>query len=578
MARPHHPGAAGLLLCGLLLTLAACAPTPAGRATAPDGGDRPPAPTQPARALRLVMRAEPGSIAGTILIPTGISTGTQRRIFNAGLTLEDGDGKYRPYLAESVPTLNTDSWRVFPDGRMETIYRLRPNLTWHDGRPLTADDFVFARQVYSSPDYGIARSVPHALMEEVTAPDPRTVVIRWAQPFPDAAELDEQDFAPLPRAVLQPIYEQEREVLPSHAFWTTDYVGAGPYRVERWEPGAYIEAAAFAGHVLGKPKIERLRLTWNADFNATLATLLAGEADVPIDDSIRVEQGLVLERDWTARNAGKVQYRPHLPRFIQVQHREQYANPQAVRDVRVRRALAHAIDKAVINETLFEGKGLTTDSLIYPTLDYYPLIDRAVAKYPYDLRRSEQLMNEAGFSKGADGVYRLPNGSRMNLEIRNIQSAQNDAERSIIANGWRQAGWEVEEDVFTPVQTRDGQTLGTFRALSVTSAAAQREGLNLADYKTEAISRPETRWTGQNRGGWSNAEYDRAVQVFLTSLEPRERQEAVAQAARILTEDLGVIPLHFNPGVIAYAAGLSGIGVRSPAADLSWNIYEWELR
>jgi ABC-type transport system substrate-binding protein len=187
-------------------------------------------------------------------------------------------------------------------------------------------------------------------------------------------------------------------------------------------------------------------------------------------------------------------------------------------------------------------------------------------------------MNEAGFRKGGDGFYATPVGGRLNFEIRNIQSAQNDAERSIISDGWRRAGWEIEEDVFTPVQTRDGQVLGTFRSLSVTSAAPQREGLNLPDYRTDSISRPETRWTGQNRGGWSNAEYDRIVQTFLTALEPRERQDAVAQAARVLTEDLGVIPLHFNPGVIAQAAGISGLSVRAPDAEITWNIHTWELR
>ncbi len=526
----------------------------------------------------MVMRSEPGSIAGTILIPTGITTTTQRRLFNAGLMIEDGDGKYRPYLAEAAPTLNTDSWRVTPDGRMETSYKLRPNLTWHDGQPLTAEDFVFARQVYSNENYGLARSVPHSLMDEVVAVDPQTVLIKWAQLNPDAGELDAEDFAPLPRTVLGPVFERERENLPNNAFWTTEFVGAGPYRIEKWEPGAYIEAVAFPGHAWGRPKIERLRLTWAADFNATLAHLLAGEADMPIDDSIRVEQGLVLERDWSARNGGTIEYRPKLPRFVQVQHREQYANPQAVRDVRVRRALAHAMDKSIINENLFEGKGVLTDSLIYPSLGYSPQVDQAVAKYPFDGRRTEALMTEAGFRKGGDGFYVAPTGGRLNLEIRNIQSAQNDAERSIISDGWRRAGFEVEEDVFTPVQTRDGQALGTFRSLSVTSASAQREGLNLQDFTINGISRPESRWTGQNRGGWVNESYDRAVQTFLTELDPNARNAAVVQAAKILSEDLGVIPLYFNPGVTAYISGLRGPNTKAADAEFSWNIHEWELR
>jgi ABC-type transport system substrate-binding protein len=236
------------------------------------------------------------------------------------------------------------------------------------------------------------------------------------------------------------------------------------------------------------------------------------------------------------------------------------------------------MDKAAINETLFSGKGITSDSLIYPSLDYYPLVDKVVAKYPLDLKASEQLMNEAGFAKDAGGFYTQPGGGRINLEIRNIQSAQNDAERAIIADGWRHAGFEVEENVFTPVQTQDGQTLGTFRALSVTCAVAVREGLTLKDYTSDAVSRPETRWLGQNRGGWANTDYDRAAGAFYNTLDANGRHQAVADAIRILTTDLGLIPLHFNPGVLAYSKGITGPNVKSSDSDFTWNIYEWEYK
>ncbi len=437
-------------LLGLALMAACAQPTP-GQPT----GAGPAAPATPAgsagtstgaatssRTLRIILRSEPGSIAGTLLIPSGITTSTERRIFNASLVLLDGESKPIPYLAEALPQLNSDSWRVFPDGRMETTFHLKPNVTWHDGTLLTADDFAFAHEVYRNRSYGLANTAPYVLIEQVATPDPRTVVFHWTQPYPQALEMNEQDFNPLPRHLLQAQFERDPENLPNQTFWTSDYVGAGPYRVDRWQPGAFLDAAAFDAHVLGRPKISRLHITWNSDFNATLSSLLSGEADMPADDSIRVEQGLVLERDWSARNAGTVQYRPALPRFIQVQHREQYANPQAVRDVRVRRALAHAMEKSVINDTLFSGKGITSDSLIFPTLDYYAEIDRAVVKYPPDVRQTERLMTEAGFPKDSSGTFTGPGGP-VNLEIRNIQSAQNDAERSIIADGWRRAGFQV---------------------------------------------------------------------------------------------------------------------------------------
>src|SRR6266511_1755755 len=192
----------------LALLVSACANPPGGSqapGSAPSQSQT--APNQPSKTLRIVIRSEPASLGATILIPTGITTSFERRVFNAGLVLRHADGSTPPYLAEAVPQLNTDSWRVLPDGRMETMYRLKPSLTWQDGSPLAADDFVFAWQVYTSPEFGTAGQAPHSLMEDVAAPDSRTLLIRWKQPYPLAAQLWEQEFAPLPRQLLQPAYQ-----------------------------------------------------------------------------------------------------------------------------------------------------------------------------------------------------------------------------------------------------------------------------------------------------------------------------------------------------------------------------------
>src|SRR5207245_9420331 len=101
------------------------------------------------------------------------------RFFSAGLARKDERCEVHPDQAESLPRRNSESWQVFPDGRMETQYRLRPNLVWHDGTPFSAEDFVFAWKLYSTPELGQAASQPISLMEEVAAPDPRTLVIRW---------------------------------------------------------------------------------------------------------------------------------------------------------------------------------------------------------------------------------------------------------------------------------------------------------------------------------------------------------------------------------------------------------------
>src|SRR5207245_2214732 len=84
--------------------------------------------------------SEPASLATRPFQQPGTALHVSRRLFNALPALIDDRAVPRPDLLEAFPELNTDSWRLFPDGRMETTYRLKPSLTWHDGQPLTADD------------------------------------------------------------------------------------------------------------------------------------------------------------------------------------------------------------------------------------------------------------------------------------------------------------------------------------------------------------------------------------------------------------------------------------------------------
>src|SRR6266508_2374844 len=243
-----------VLLLGAAL-LGCSSPAPGSGPQAIDGGS---AAVQPQRTLVIIARGELPSLAAKPFVAFSGSLNPPVRLFNATLDFVDEVEVPQPYLAEALPSLNTDSWQLFPDGRMVTTHHLRPSLTWQDGQPLTADDFVFGHRVYTTPELGQAGIKPTRQIEEVQAPDDRTVIIRWKQPFPDADRMDvgNMGFHPLPRHLLEgPFTQLDSASFVNHSFWTIDYVGAGPYRVERWEPGAYLDAVGFAGHALGVPKI-----------------------------------------------------------------------------------------------------------------------------------------------------------------------------------------------------------------------------------------------------------------------------------------------------------------------------------
>jgi peptide/nickel transport system substrate-binding protein len=576
-----------LALSLALVLLAACARPAAPPMANPSAGSAPAAAARINRTLVMAGRAESPSLASRPLRSFGLTSTTVSRIFNAGLALKDGEGNYRPYLAETLPQLNTDSWKVFPGGSMETTYRLRTNLVWHDGTPLTADDFVYAFQLYTNPEIGLGSLAPIGMMDDVSAGDARTLVIRWKLAFADAGNLDAGNagpanptgFPPLPRRLLESqLQPGNADAFVSLPFWSTEYVGAGPYRMDRWEAGSYFEGVAFDQHVLGKPKIERIRMLFIPDFNTSVANMLSGEAHITVDDSIRFQQALVLRREWEPRNRGTVLVYPALWRWLYFQQRPELTRPITLLDVRVRKALAHTVDKDALNDALFEGEGILTETPVPPTSAAYAEVDKLVVKYPYDARRAEQLLGEAGYIRGGaperDSTWTHPVAGRFAFELTTFQSPQNENEMHIVAAGWRQIGIDVAEIVWPANLSSDAQMRNVHPSLSATGG--QSGEIRLTEHTTATVPSAQNRWQGTNRGGWTNPEFDRIAEQFNVTLDRRERGALLGQMARVFSDEAAVISLYFNPTTTAFVASLRGPKPAVPDGTMSWDIYDWE--
>lgn len=559
-----------ILILGLL-GVSACAPP----SNVPGRGEREPgieAP-RPSRTLVMISPGELPSFADRQILPAGAAVTVRMRgkeIVNAKLALSDEQGLPFPVLAESLPELNTPTWRILPDGGMETSYRLRQGLAWHDGQPITADDWVFAWRVYSAPEFGVPRTGGFRLVGGVTAPDPRTVLIRWKQIYPQAVE-EVDVLPPLPRHILREPYEQlDPEPFMSLPFWRDEYVGAGPYKLDRREPGAFFEASAFDGFALGRPKIDRVRVVYIPDTNTGIATLLAGEAHFYMEGALYGEEGLIIERQW-GPSGGSVLYEPISPRAMGIQQRPEFAVPmELATDVRVRRAVAYAMDREALLEIITAGKGLLRDAYTHPHTDDYEAVMRAVTvRYRFEPRRAQALLEEAGFGRGADGSWLTPRGDRFTLEQWYIAGASNERESHILVADWRRFGIDASSHLWG-VQRTSAEERAKMPGIFGGSH-------RLEDFHTRDLARPETRWTGSNRYGYSSREYDRLVEAWETTLDRADRVRHLTQMERILMEDLPTIPLYFNPRVIAYSAGLQGVARKLvDEGGIERGIWNWQ--
>jgi peptide/nickel transport system substrate-binding protein len=559
-------------LASLLLTTA-CAATPSAGPQAPgSGGNTAGAPTTQNRAprtLTFIARGEPENLSEGAAV--GTSSSTTFRFFNASLSLRNGQGVPGPQLATALPSLNTDTWQVLSDGRMQTSYRLKPNLTWHDGKPLTAEDFVFAWTVAKTPSLGAAGDLPQSLMERVEATDPSTFVVHWSALFPDADLME--GFQPLPKHLLGPLYEDLRpDAWVSMPFWTRDYVGLGAYKIDNWSPGEAIEAAAFDGFVFGKPRIDRLRIIFMQDPNAVAANLLSESAQLVADITIRTQTGVLLKREWEPRKGGSVYFTPAQIRFTYFQLRPEYANPREIADLRVRKAVAHSIDKVALADVLHEGEGIPADALVRRSAPEYSEIDRAATKYSHDPRLAQQLLEEAGLTRGADGFYASPNGP-FTPDWKATAGGDTDLQLGILVDGLRRIGVDARQSVLP--RPFSNETRVTFPAMFNWSTTNQPEGW-LLNYASSRIAGPENRWTGSNFGAWSHPEYDRLAGTFATTLDRNQRSQLMIQMARLLTEQIPTIPLYYNLDVVAHTAALKNLQV-VPDGSIGFNVHEWEL-
>lgn len=564
MGSDRGDGRSIVTIVALVLVVTACGPAGAPIA---DSSGHSPSQTAQHDPLIMLIRTEPRTLAARVSVGSGR---TAQDLVNAGLSYRDSQDVPRPYLVDALPQLGTDSWRVFPDGRMESVYRLRPGVIWHDGAQLTADDFVFTQRVVTDPGSKVFAKVEKpSQLEEIVASDARTLIFRWKGPDRQAGE---QLYQPLPKHILEPEFERgDPDAFANRPYWTTEYVHLGPYRVQRWEPGAFIEASAFAQHALGAPRIERVKVVWAPDPNVAVANLLAREVHIALDKSLAFDGALTLKRAWETSNAGTILLSPTSVHYLQIQFRPEYARPAALLDPMVRKALAQSIDKGVLADAL-GGIGSYADTIEPPPgSDGYAAVQRAITKYPFDVRRAEQLLNGAGFQKGADGFYVGPTG-RLDPELRG-RVGQEDQEAAILVDGWRRSGVGASLSIVSAAQTANQEFRSTFPGLSV-AQTVMGDDTALGKLVSWNVPTSSNRWTGTNRGGWFTPEYDRLVTQFNATMDRDKGMDLIAQAMKLMSEEVPAIPLYYSYDIAAHVAGLTG-----PRDAVNfWNVHEWEWR
>lgn len=563
MSRRHLRLAVSALLAVLLL-LAACGRDD-GQTPAQQGDDQQPAagPAKGDAPLTLAMWSEPSNMNPWIR-PTAYDAYIHGMVFN-GLVKPGHDLSLEPDLAER--------WEWSADGRTITFY-LRDGVKWHDGEPFTAEDVAFTLNAAADPGYdgGFASVVaPIEGYEAVQSGEAETLSgievvspteIRITLSAPSASFLAGMTHPILPEHVLRDV--------PVEQWATAEFsrkpIGTGPFMFDEWRSGQYIRLAANPDYFEGRPKTGTV--IWRfGDQNTMLASFLNGEVhvtQVPIDSADLVASG------------DSQLVRVKTPSF---QYMGMNLADPRLADPAVRRAMAHAIDKTSMVNSLLHGYGTPLNQL-FP--EGHWTYDPSIEGYAYDVERARAILDEAGWVLNEDGVREKDGQTLTFTLIYPTGNLAREKSAPLIQQNLAEIGIKVELEAMD-LSTLISRLLprnsdGTGRAPTPEDYTLMLLGFSLSNGDPQEympyFHSKDVPPAGYNYTNYADPEIDALFEQQAAATDHEKRVEIFHQINRKLSADVPWIPLYMQEDLWA-VRGVEGFNPTptSPVAGaVNWVI------
>jgi peptide/nickel transport system substrate-binding protein len=342
----------------------------------------------------------------------------------------------------------------------------------------------------------------------------------------------------------------------------------------QWDPGTQLVYRAFNEYFMGKPTIEEIVIKIIPDSNTLVSNVLSGAVDATLGVSLAQNSANTIRQQWAQTGGGEIKSFARGFRYIQFQLDPARTHQPALQDVRVRRAIVAGIDREALAEAITEGAGKMAEVILPVTDPLYPRAERVFAKYPFDPTRAAALLQEAGWTRGGDGLVN-PAAQRFNLDMRDTSGRDSELEAGIIAANLSALGMQMSETIIPQSRVADVEYRVTFPGLNGTAVPIDiPASMNIAH--GDQCATVERRYVGVNRGCWRNADYDRAYLMASTSLDVAEREAAIIDALRVVTEEVGIFGLAYTPESVAVRKGLIGPGIHYAAqVGTAWNVHTW---
>src|SRR5918994_3369810 len=498
------------------------------------------------------------------------------RIFYEPLAAWDPDGNLKPKLAASIP--GREDGTLAADGK-SVVWKLKQGVTWHDGKPFTADDVVFNWEYAKDPATAAttAASYNEVMVEKV---DQYSVLVKFAKPTPFWADA---------------FVGTRGMMIPKHLF--ADYmggksreaptnlkpVGTGPYMFKDFKPGDMVSGVINPNyHQDNRPYFDAIEMKGGGDaVSAARAVLQTGEFDFGWNMQVEDEILTRLEKTGKGRvvinDAGFIEH-------IQLNTTDPWTEVDGERsslktkhpslsDLAVRQALSLLIDKDSVEKHIYGRTGRASANFIYNPERFRS----KNTKSEFNVDKAIDILEKAGWKKGADGI-REKDGKKLKYLYQTSINQPRQKTQAIVKQACQKAGIEIElksvtASVFFSSDVSNPDTYPHFYSdLQMYNNGPQQPdpALFLKQFLSWEAATKENKWQGRNITRWQSKEFDEIYKASQGELDPLKRAAMMIKLNDLAVNNYIVIPVVARPVVRAVSNKLT--------CELSgWDTDTWDL-
>jgi peptide/nickel transport system substrate-binding protein len=470
-----------------------------------------------------------------------------------GLVVNDERMNIVPLLAAELPTLANGGVTLRPDGGMDVTWKLRPGVTWHDGVAHSSADVKFTVDAINKGDWKPESVDGFDRISGVDTPDSLTAVVHYREVY--APYLLQFVRGTLPKHVL------EGKDLNTANEYNRSPLGTGPYRVAEWRTGEHILLERVDGYWQGggQPHIKRILFRFLTNTTTRVNQLKAGEVHMVALlawDKVRELRDVPALRLNTVVGNGYEHVTLNQKRF------------PAFADVRVRQALAHAVDRDLLVRTILDGQVQVVNGPVQPLS---PAYEPNVRVHAYDPTKANALLDTAGWTRGADGT-RAKGGQRLSFTL--ITQA-GFAIRENVSQALQQAFAAVGVEM--KVRLMDGTTISGTWFSGDFDAMLHWWQMGADPELTLFFAGDRAPPAGRNINYVNDAALSALLYRSDRTVDLAERNALLREAQRRIAELAPEIVLYNTAKIDAVPASLQGFTGNPTNAGPFWNVHQWRI-